>query len=43
MTGSHGFHDGIDTLEMFIEWLTDYRRRGLLPASGIEIANALLG
>ncbi len=27
----HGFHDCIDTAEMFLEWLTEYRRRGALP------------
>ncbi len=38
-----GFHDCTDTAEMFIKWLTDYRRRWVLRASGIENANALLG
>jgi len=27
----HGFHDCIDTAEMFLEWLTEYQRRGALP------------
>jgi len=27
----HGFHDCIDTAEMFLECLADYRRRGALP------------
>lgn len=27
----HGFHDCIDTEQMMIEWLEDYRRRGALP------------
>jgi len=27
----HGFHDCIDTTEMFVEWLEEYQRRGALP------------
>ena len=42
MVRRHVFHDCTDRLEMIIEWLTNYRRRGVISASGIENANALL-